>query len=172
MVHCRNKRIIDALTSKICDMVYDKCVDAVGISVLFDPKADRWEQLRAIMDQALEKLNCKLNCKLNSSSERRANSADSNAEPPAWKGQSDGHYIVVWNSQRLVLTAYKADYEETPKIVKYLQFQQAEWPSGPSLRVYHDCSAVRPDPVDGVLLVSVCSGRNAARTVPVTVGII
>ena len=172
MVHCRNKRIIDALTSKICDMVYDKCVDAVGISVLFDPKADRWEQLRAIMDQALEKLNCKLNCKLNSSSERRANSADSSAEPPAWKGQSDGHYVVAWNSQRLVSKACEEIvYRYLSKIVKDLQFQQAEWPSGPQLHVYHDCSVVRPAPV----VVSVCAARNAAQTVPVgvlTVGII
>ena len=97
MVHCRNKRIIDALTSKICDMVYDKCVDAVGISVLFNPKDDRWQQLQAIMDQVV--------WKLNSSSERRANSADSSAEPPAWKGQSDGHYVVAWNSQRLLSKA-------------------------------------------------------------------
>ena len=86
MVHDANKRIIDGLTSEICDMVHDKCVDAVGISVLFNPKDDRWQQLQAIMDQVV--------WKLNSSSEQRANSADSSAEPPAWKGQSDGHYVV------------------------------------------------------------------------------
>ena len=97
MVHDTQKRIIDGLTSEICDMVHDKCVDAVGISVLFNPKDDRWQQLQAIMNQVV--------WKLNSSSERRANSADSSAEPPAWKGQSDGHYVVAWNSQRLLSKA-------------------------------------------------------------------
>ena len=164
MVHDTNKRIIDGLTSEICHMVHDKCVDAVGISVLFNPRENRWPQLQAIMDQVLSKLN--------SSSERRANSADSSAEPPAWKGQSDGHYVAVWNSQRLVPKACeRIVYRYPSKIVKDLQFQQAEWPSGPQLHVYHDCSVVLPAPV----LVNVCAGRNAAQTVPVgvlTVGII
>ena len=164
MVHDTNKGIIDGLTSEICHMVHDKCVDAVGISVLFNPRENRWPQLQAIMDQVLSKLN--------SSSERRANSADSNAEPPAWKGQSDGHYVVVWNSQRLVSKACEEIvYRYPSKIVKDLQFQQAEWPSGPQLHVYHDCSVVRPAPV----VVTVCPAPNAAQTVPVgvlTVGII
>ena len=145
-------------------MVHDKCVDAVGISVLFNPKDDRWQQLQAIMNQVV--------WKLNSSSEQRANSADSSAEPPAWKGQSDVHYVVAWNSQRLVSKACEEIvYRYPSKIVKDLQFQQAEWPSGPQLHVYHDCSVVRPAPV----VVSVCAARNAAQTVPVgvlTVGII
>ena len=99
MVHDTHKRIIDGLISEIRDMVYDKCVDAVGISVLFNPKDDRWQQLLpfGIKNQVV--------WKLNSSSERRANSADSSAEPPAWKGQSDGHYVVAWNSQRLLSKA-------------------------------------------------------------------
>ena len=168
MVHDTHKRIIDGLISEICDMVHDKCVDAVGISVLLNPGCntpsgcdDRWQQLQSIMDQVV--------WKLNSSSERRANSVDSSAEPPAWKGQSDGHYVVAWNSQRLLSKACEAIvYRYPSKIVKDLQFQQAEWPSGPQLHVYHDCSVVRPVPV----VVSVCAGRNAARTVPVTVGII
>ena len=158
MVHDANKRIIDGLSSEICDMVHDKCVDAVGISVLFNPKEHRWPQLQAIMDQVV--------WKLNSNSEQRANSADSSAEPPAWKGQSDGHYVVVWNSQRLVLKAYELIvYQYRSKMTKDLQFQQAEWPSGPPLHVYHDCSVVRPVPV----VVSVCAGRNAARPAPVMV---
>ena len=128
-----NRHITDGLATEICDMVHDKCIDAVGICEV----AHRCQRSRAIMDQVV--------WKLNSSSERRANSADSNAEPPAWKGQSDGHYVVVWNSQRLVLKAYEEIvYHYPSKIVKDLQFQQAEWPSGPSLHVYHDCSAVRP----------------------------
>jgi len=157
MVHDANKRIIDGLSSEICDMLHDKCVDAVGISVLFNPKDDRWQQLQAIMDQVV--------WKLNSRSEQRANSADSSAEPPAWKGQSDGHYVVVWNSQRLVLKA--SEVITSRRLVKDLQFQQAEWPTGPQLHVYHDCSVVRPVPV----VVSVCAGRNAARPAPVMVGI-
>ena len=157
MVHDANKRIIDGLSSEICDMLHDKCVDAVGISVLFNPKDDRWQQLQAIMDQVV--------WKLNSSSEQRANSADSSAEPPAWKGQSDGHYVVIWNSQRLVLKAYSLVVNPHDIYHKDLRFQQAEWPSGPLLHVYHLCSAVRPVPV----VVSVCPEWNAARTIPVVV---
>ena len=157
MIHDANKRIIDGLTSEICHMVHDKCVDAVGISVLFNPRENRWPQLQAIMDQVLSKLN--------SRSERCANSADSSAEPPAWKGQSDGHYVVVWNSQRLVLKAYSLVVNPHDIYHKDLRFQQAEWPSGPLLHVYHLCSAVRPVPV----VVSVCPEWNAARTIPVVV---
>ena len=156
MVHNKDKRIIDGLTSEICDMVHDKCVDAVGISVIFNPTEDRWPQLQAIMEQVVGKLN--------SSSERRAKSADSSAERPAWKGQSDGHYVVVWNSHRLVLKAYEVIVYHYPfKMAKDLQFQQAEWPSGPPLQYRHYCSDVRPVPV----VVSVRPGRNAARPVPV-----
>ena len=148
-------------------MVHDKCVDAVGISVLLNPgcntpsaAVDRWQQLQAIMEQVL--------CKLNSSSERRANSADISAEPPAWKGQSDGHYVVAWNSHRLVLKACQMIvYHYPSKVTKDLQFQQAEWPSGSPVHVCHHCSAVRSVPV----LVSVCPRQNAARPVPVMVGI-
>ena len=156
MIHDTNKRIIDSLTSGICDMVHDKCVDAVGISVLFNPKDDRWQQLQAIMEQVV--------WKLNSSSEWRANSADGSAQRPAWKGESDGHYVVVWNSHRLVLKAYEVIVYHYPfKMAKDLQFQQAEWPSGPPLQYRHYCSDVRPVPV----VVSVRPGRNAARPVPV-----
>ena len=152
-----NQHTTDGLATEICDMAHDKCVDAVGISVLFNPKDGRWQQLQAIMDQVV--------WKLNSSSEQRANSADSSAEPPAWKGQSDGHYVVVWNSQRLVLKAYSLVVNPHDIYHKDLRFQQAEWPSGPPLHVYHDCSVVRPVPV----VVSVCPEWNAARTIPVVV---
>ena len=156
MIHDTNKRIVDSLTSGICDMVHDKCVDAVGISVLFNPKDDRWQQLQAIMEQVV--------WKLNSSSEWRANSADGSAQRPAWKGESDGHYVVVWNSHRLILKAYEVIVYHYPfKMAKDLQFQQAEWPSGPPLQYRHYCSDVRPVPV----VVSVRPGRNAARPVPV-----
>ena len=87
MVHDANKRIIDGLTSEICDMAHDKCADVVGISVLFNSNDDRWQQHQAILEQILRKLN--------SRSEQRANAADSSAEPPAWKGQSDGQCIVA-----------------------------------------------------------------------------
>ena len=160
MVHNTNKRIIDGLTSEICDMAHDKCADVVGISVLFNPNDDRWQQHQAILEQILRKLN--------SRSERRANSTDSSAEPPAWKGESDAHYVVVWKSQRLVLEAHKEIIYQWPsKITKDLQFQQAEWPSGPPVHVYHHCSAVRSVPV----VLSVWPGRNAAQPVPVMVGI-
>ena len=53
MVHDTNEPIIDDLTSEICDMVHDKCVDAVGISVLLNPKKDRRQQLQAITQKAV-----------------------------------------------------------------------------------------------------------------------
>ena len=114
MVHNTNKRIIDGLTSETCDMAHDKCADVVGISVLFNPNDDRWQQHQAILEQILRKLNSRSERRANSPdsnaeppSKRRAISADSSAEPPAWKGESDAHYVVAWNSQRLVLKALK-----------------------------------------------------------------
>ena len=175
MVHNTNKRIIDGLTSEICDMAHDKCADVVGISVLFNPNDDRWQQHQAILEQILQKLNSRSERRANSpdrnaepASKRRAISTDSSAEPPAWKGESDAHYVVVWKSQRLVLKAHKEIIYQWPsKITKDLQFQQAEWPSGPPVHVYHHCSTVRSVPV----VLSVWPGRNAAQPVPVMVGI-
>ena len=85
----------DNLATEICDMVSDKGVDAVGISEVFNLRDDHHEKRQNIMEQLLSKLN--------SSAGQPATSADSSAAQPAWMGRSDGHYIFVWNSHRLIL---------------------------------------------------------------------
>ena len=131
-----NQHTTDGLATEICDIAHDKCVDAVGISKVFNPKDDRCQQLQSIMEQVV--------WKLNSRAGRPANSADSSAEQPAWKGHIDGHYVCVWNTHRLVLTAYEYLQKHPARISQYLQFRQAEWPSASPLHVYHHCNAARP----------------------------
>ena len=76
---------MDGLATEICDMVHDKCVDAVGICEVFNLRDDScWQRRQDIMKHVVRKLN--------SSAEQPATSADHSAEQPAWKGQSDGHY--------------------------------------------------------------------------------
>ena len=127
---------MDGLATEICNMVLDKCVDAVGISEVFNLKDDLWQQRQEIMQHVVSKLN--------SSAARPATSADSSAARPAWDGRSNGHYIFVWNSSRLVLTEYEyvscGIKEHHWRMAQYLQFQCAESQGGPPLHVCHNHS--------------------------------
>ena len=137
------------LATEICDMVHDKCVDAVGIcevlnlsrgicEVLNLRDDSYWQQRQDIMKHVV--------WKLNSRAEQPATSADNSAQQPAWKGQSDGHYIFVWNSNRLVLTSYEyisCGIAEHPwRMAQYLQFEpaQSHYHSRVSLHVCHNHS--------------------------------
>ena len=126
---------MDGLATEICDMVHDKCVDAVGICEVFNLRDDScWQQRQDIMEHVVWKLNT------------TATSADNSAEQPAWKGQSDGHYIFAWNSNRLLLTSYEyisCGIAEHPwRMAQYLQFQpaQSHYHSRVSLHVCHNHS--------------------------------
>ena len=140
---------MDGLATEICDMVHDKCVDAVGIcevlnlsrgicEVLNLRDDSYWQQRQDIMKHVV--------WKLNSRAEQPATSADNSAQQPAWKGQSDGHYIFAWNSNRLVLTSYEyisCGIAEHPwRMAQYLQFEpaQSHYHSRVSLHVCHNHS--------------------------------
>ena len=114
------------LAREICDIIGDKGVDAVGISGVFDLREDHREKRQDIMEHLLSRLN--------SSAEQPATSADGNAEQLGWMGEADGHYIFVWNSQRLMLKTYEyiscEIAEQDWRMAQYLQFQRAEWQSG------------------------------------------
>ena len=104
----------DGLATEICNMVRDKCVDAVGISEVFNhgtycTSDHGWQQRQFIMELIV--------FKINTTPGQPASSEDSSNERPAWKAQSDGRYVFLWNSNRLVLTAYKiisCDIKEHP----------------------------------------------------------
>ena len=122
---CDEPYHMDGLATEISEMVRDTCADAVGIGGV--SSALQAADVRSInyTDSMLRVLT-----QLNTS-----------AEPPAWEGLSDGHYIFVWKSERLVCTTY--DYiscgiEEQPwRMAQYLQFQRAEPESGSPLHVCH-----------------------------------
>ena len=73
---------------------------------------------------------------LNSSAARPASSA--------WAGRSDGHYIFVWNSNKLVLKDYEfvscGIEEHSWRRAQYLQFQCADSLDTPPLHLIHNHS--------------------------------
>ena len=78
----------EGLAKKICDMVQELNLDAVGTSEVYNLKDDDKHDERQIILRHLL-------LSLNSSAARPASSA--------WVGRSDGHYLFVWNSNKLVL---------------------------------------------------------------------
>ena len=141
------RHTMDGLATEIRDMVQDKCVDAAGISEVFNLRDDHHEYRQRIMEHLLSKLN--------SSAGQPATSADNSAEQPVWMGQSDGHYIFVWNSKRLILMT--SEYiscgieEHDWRMAQYLEFQPAEAQSSPPLHICHCHSPAssRGDLTDG-----------------------
>ena len=72
-------------------MVQGLTLDAVGISEVYNLKeVDKHGERQMILGHLLSSLN--------SSAARPASSV--------WVGRSDGHYIFVWNSNKLVLQDY------------------------------------------------------------------
>ena len=133
-----NPHIGGDVATEICNIIYDKCIDAIIISSLFSAKNDRLQQLQAIVEKVLSKLS--------NDDGRPANSVDSSAEQPAWKSQMKGYYVCVWNTQRLTLTAYKDSQKDLSGISQHLQFRQAQQPRGPLLHFHHHCDAARAAP--------------------------
>ena len=91
----------EGLAQEICDMVQELTLDAVGISEVYNLKDDdKHDERQIILRHLLSSLN--------RSAARPASSA--------WVGRSDGHYIFVWNSSKLVLSDYEflSDYERAP----------------------------------------------------------
>ena len=121
---------MDGLATKICEMVRNKSVDAVGIGGL--SLALQVSDIQNVVKTS-EMWSSVLLCVLS-----RLNRG---AERPAWKGRSDGHYIFVWNSQRLMLSIYNyvsCGIEEQPwRMAQYLLFRDTESQTGPPLHVCH-----------------------------------
>ena len=126
------------VATEICNIIYDKCIDAMIISSLFSAKDERLPQLQAIVGKVLSKLS--------NDDGRPANSVDSSASQPAWKSQMKGYYVCVWNTQRLTLTAYEDSQKDLSGISQHLQFRQAQQPRGPLLDFHHHCDAARAAP--------------------------
>ena len=110
------------LGKEICDIVRDKGVDAMGISEVFSLKEHHPQKRQGIMKHLLGRLN-------------------SSAAQPAWTGQCDGHYIFLWNSNRLMLTTSEyiscAIAEHDWRMAQYLRFQRADWQTGAPLHICH-----------------------------------
>ena len=114
----------EGLATEICIMVRDKGVDAVGICEVFNLKDDMRDKREIIMQHLVTKLN--------------STSCD------MWAGRSDGHYIFLWNSRKLVLRKY--DYvscgvEEHPwRMAQYFQLHRAQLENDSPLHVCHNHS--------------------------------
>ena len=101
------------LAVEICDLVRAKSVDAVGISEVFNLREpehapDRQDIMRLVLSR------------LNGRPDRHV------LVDECWRGQSDGHYIFVWNSHRLVLKTYNyvncGIEEQRWRMAQYFQF--------------------------------------------------
>ena len=116
---------MDGLATEISQMVHDTCADAVGIGGM----SSALQAADVLNINYTESMLCVL-YQLNIS-----------AKQPAWEGLSDGHYIFVWKSERLLCTFYEytsCGIEEQPwRMAQYLQFQRADLESGPPLHVCH-----------------------------------
>ena len=67
--------VVDDPAAKICDMIYEKCIDSMIIGGAFNVKDDRLQQLQAIMEKVV--------WKLNNDDGRSANLVNSRALQPA-----------------------------------------------------------------------------------------
>lgn len=130
------KHTSEALATEIFDMVHERRLDAVGICEVFDLKVtdeDVQKQRETIMQDIL--------MTLNSSAEQPASYGNSSAEQHAWEGKADGHYIFVWNSQRLKEETYEyasCGIDEQPwRMFQYLRFTNREPYNAPPLHVIH-----------------------------------
>ena len=86
------------MATEICNMVHDKCVDAVGISEVSNLQEEMRQRRQYIMQHVVSEFN---------SVARLVTSVDNNAAQAAWKRQTAGHHIFIWNSSRIRLTAYE-----------------------------------------------------------------
>ena len=80
-------------------MVIAKGADAIGISEIYNLRDTHLaEKRQIIMSYVLSTLN-------------------DSAQQPVWRGQSDGHYMFLWNTEKLRLKMYKyisCEVEEAP----------------------------------------------------------
>ena len=119
----RQHHNMDNLADEICEMVIAKGADAIGICEIFNLRDAHLAEVRKIiMRRVLSKLN-------------------DSTQRPVWEGMTDGHYMFLWNTKKLLLKIYKyiscEVREQTWRMAQYLQFQHAEKQTSPPLHVCH-----------------------------------
>ena len=111
------------LADEICEMAIAKGADAIGICEIYNLRDTHLAGKRqAIINHVLWKLN-------------------NSAQQPVWRGESDGHYMFLWNTQKLHLELYKyvsCEVADQPwRMAQYFRFQHAQKQTGPPLHVCH-----------------------------------
>ena len=139
-IHGSKKHNKDLLAAEISDNVVKKCVDAIGISEVFNLKSESLSAERMeIMAHLLESLN--------SSAAQPASSAyssilNTSATQFVWAGRCDGHYIFLWNTTKLHLKKYEyisCNIKEHPwRKCQYLQFQHPSALEALPLHICHN----------------------------------
>ena len=119
----RSHHTKENLADEICEMVIAKGADAIGICEIFNLRDTHLAGEREIiMSHVLSKLN-------------------DSTQQPVWAGKTDGHYMFLWNTKKLLLKVYKyiscEVQEQTWRMAQYLQFQHPEKQTGPPLHVCH-----------------------------------
>ena len=116
---------MDGLAIEIDSMVRDKGVHAVGICEVFNLKDTKGDERQIIMQHIVKKPN-------------------SSAAQPEWTGRSDGHYIFVWNSSKLLLIKYAyvscGVEDHAWRMAQYFQFHRAELQNDSPLHLCHNHS--------------------------------
>ena len=111
------------LADEICEMAIAKGADAIGICEIYNLRDTHLAAKRqAIINHVLWKLN-------------------NSAQQSVWRGESDGHYMFLWNTQKLHLELYKyvsCEVADQPwRMAQYFRFQHAQKQTGPPLHVCH-----------------------------------
>ena len=119
----RSHHTKENLADEICEMVIAKGAHAIGICEIFNLRETHLDGKREIiMSHVLLKLNDGL-------------------QQPVWTGKTDGHYMFLWNTEKLLLIMYKyisCEVRDAPwRMAQYLQFQHTEKQTGPPLHVCH-----------------------------------
>ena len=119
------RHTMEGLAIEIDSMVRDKGVHAVGICEVFNLKDTKGDERQIIMQHIVKKPN-------------------SSAAQPEWTGRSDGHYIFVWNSSKLLLIKYayvSCGVDDHPwRMAQYFQFHRAELQNDSPLHLCHNHS--------------------------------
>ena len=111
------------LADEICEMAIAKGADAIGICEIYNLRDTHLAgERQVIINHVLSQLN-------------------NSAQQPVWRGESDGHYMFLWNTQKLHLELYKyvsCEVADQPwRMAQYFRFQHAQKQTGPPLHVCH-----------------------------------
>ena len=111
------------LADEIKEMAIAKGADAIGICEIYNLRDTHLAGEReVIINHVLSKLN-------------------NSAQQSVWRGESDGHYMFLWNTQKLHLELYKyvsCGVADQPwRMAQYFRFQHAQKQTGPPLHVCH-----------------------------------